>query len=118
MMIPVSYLLDYSILITVLFILLPVIDSVCDILGQTIIELVRIIGKIIIYVSKMTIRFGLYYMMAILYVFWFALIINVIINIFHIKNYEQINIFNTFVEEQNNLIRKIDIGIYKNYTYQ
>lgn len=117
-MIPVSYLLDYSILITILFTLLPVIDSVCDILGQIVVDLVRISGKIIIYVSKMIIRFGLYYMMATLYVFWFALIINVIINIFQVKNYAPTNILNTFVEEQNNLIRKIDIGIYKNYTYQ
>ncbi len=117
-MFQVSYLLNYSILITILFTLLPVIDSVCDILGQTIIDLVRIGGKIIIYVSKMIIRFVLYYLMATLYVFWFVLIINVIVNLFQVKNYEPTNIFNTFVEEQNNLIRKIDIGIYKNYTYQ
>lgn len=105
-----SYLLDYSILITLLFTILPIIDFVCDIIGLIIIDLVRIIGKIIIYIIKMTIRFGLYYLMAILYVFWFALIINVMVNLF----YESTNIFNTFVEEQNNLIRKIDTGIYKN----
>lgn len=90
MMITVSYLLDYSILITVLFTLLPVIDSICDILG-----------KIIIYISKMIIRFVLYYLLAIIYVYWFALIINVMVSLFQIKNYESTN---TFVEEQNNLI--------------
>jgi hypothetical protein len=110
-----SYLLDYSVLIILLFRLLPVIDSVCDFIGQTLIDIVRIVGKIIIYVSKIIIRFGLYYFMAILYVFWFALIINVLISLVQVKNYESINIFGTFIEEQNNLINKIDIIIYANY---
>lgn len=110
-----SYLLDYSILIILLFRLLPVIDTICDFVGQTLIDIVRIVGKIIIYVSKMIIRFGLYYFMAILYVFWFALIINVIVSLAQVKNYKSINIFDTFIEEQNNLINKIDTIIYANY---
>lgn len=81
-----SHLLHYSIIIILLYTLLPFIDFICDFISQIVIESVKILCEFITCVLKITIRFGLYYFMATIYIFWSALIVGVIVDLLHIKN--------------------------------
>ena len=110
-----SYILDYSVLIILLYRFLPIIDNIVDFIGQKIIDLFIILGQIIINISKMIIRFGLYYLVAILYVLWFGLIINIMISLYKFKYNESITISKLLIEEKNNFIKKIDNIIFSNY---
>jgi len=119
---------DYAIVIVLLFTLLPFIEKMIDYIGWMAISLTNDIGRLIIYLSnqignlyfnsvKLVVRGGLYYLMFVLYIYWIALIINIISNVFNSHNYNFTHIYDIALEEQNNLMNKIyDDSYLLNYT--
>lgn len=118
---------DYAIVIVLLFTLLPFIEKMIDFIKWTVIGLTNDIGQLIIYLIngignlffnsvKLVVRGSLYYLMALLYIYWIALIINIISNVFNSHNYNFTHIYDIALEEQNNLINKVYSDVYKNYT--
>lgn len=109
---------DYAIVIVLLFTLLPFIEKMIDYIRWMAISLTNDIGRLIIYLSnqignlffnsvKLVVRAILYYLMAVLYIFWITLIINIISNVFNSHNYNFTYIYDIALEEQNNLMNKI-----------
>lgn len=122
---------DYAIVIVLLFTLLPFIEKMIDFIGWMVVGLTNDIGKLIIYLTnlignlffnsvKLVVRGSLYYLMALVYIYWIALIINIISNIFNSHNYNFTYIYDIALEEQNNLMNKVYSevysDVYKNYT--
>lgn len=119
---------DYAIVIVLLFTLLPFIEKMIDFIGWILIGLTNDIGRLIIYLTngignlffnliKLVIKGILYYLMALLYIYWIALIINIISNVFNSHNFNFIHIYDIALEEQNNLMNKVYSDVYLlNYT--
>lgn len=116
--------IDYAIIITLLFTIEPsieyVIDNFCDLVIKFIeimCDLVTFLIKICAWLIKKIIKISFNSLMVTLRVLGFTLFINIIVNILYHKKYITYNIFNIMEEEQNDLIKKIYDNIYKNYTY-
>lgn len=119
---------DYAIIITIFFTLLPFIEKMIDFIKWMLISLTNDIGRLIIYLFnqigniffclvKLVIKGILYYLMALLYIYWIALIINIISNVFNSHNFNFIHIYDIALEEQNNLMNKVYSDVYLlNYT--
>lgn len=119
---------DYAIIITIFFTLLPFIEKMIDFIKWMLISLTNDIGRIIIYLFnqigniffclvKLVIKGILCYLMALLYIYWIALIINIISNVFNSHNFNFIHIYDIALEEQNNLMNKVHSDVYLlNYT--
>lgn len=119
---------DYAIVIVLLFTLLPFIEKLIDFVRWMAISLTNDIGRLIIYLTnvignlffnlvKLIVRGSLYYLMALLYIYWIALIINIITNIFNSHNFNFTYIYDIALEEQNNSMNKVYGDIYSlNYT--
>lgn len=109
---------DYAIIITIFFTLLPFIEKMIDFIKWMLISLTNDIGRLIIYLFnqigniffclvKLVIKGILCYLMALLYIYWIALITNIISNVFNSHNYNFTHIYYIALEEQNNLMNKI-----------
>ena len=119
---------DYAIVIVLLFTLLPFIEKLIDFVRWMAISLTNDIGRLIIYLTnvignlffnlvKLIVRGSLYYLMALLYIYWIDLIINIITNIFNSHNFNFTYIYDIALEEQNNSMNKVYGDIYSlNYT--
>ena len=119
---------DYAIVIVLLVTLLPFIEKMIDFIKWMLISLTNDIGRIIIYLFnqigniffclvKLMIKGILCYLMALLYIYWIALIINIISNVFNSHNFNFIHIYDIALEEQNNLMNKVHSDVYLlNYT--
>lgn len=119
---------DYAIIITIFFTLLPFIEKMIDFIKWMLISLTNDIGRLIIYLFnqigniffclvKLVIKGILCYLMALLYIYWIALIINIISNVFNSHNFNFIHIYDIALEEQNNLMNKVHSDVYLlNYT--
>ena len=119
---------DYAIIITIFFTLLPFIEKMIDFIKWMLISLTNDIGRLIIYLTngigniffclvKLVIKGILCYLMALLYIYWIALIINIISNVFNSHNFNFIHIYDIALEEQNNLMNKVHSDVYLlNYT--
>jgi hypothetical protein len=119
--------IDYAIVIVLLFTLLPFIEKMIDFIGWIVIGLTNDIGRFIIYLTngignlffnsvKLVVRGSLYYLIALVYIYWIALIINIISNVFNSHNFNFTHIYDIALEEQNNLMNKVYGDVYKNYT--
>lgn len=118
---------DYAIGITLLFTFLPLIEKMIDFISWIIIglainvlyfiiELANFTCNIFFGLVKLLIRGSLYYLMAILYIYWISLIINILVNISNNQNFNYTHIYNITLEEQSAMMNKMYYDIYKNYT--
>lgn len=116
----------HAIVITLLFTLLLFIEKMIDFISWMIIGLAINTGYFIIELAnfscniffgsvKLLIRGSLYYLMAILYIFWISLFINILMNISNNQNFNYIEIYNITLNEHSNMMNKIYYDVYKNH---
>lgn len=114
----------HAIVITLLFSLLPFIEKMIDFIGWMIIglaintryfivELANFSCNIFFGSIKLLIRGSLYYLMAILYIYWISLIINILMNISNNQNFNYTYIYNITLDEH--MMNKMYYDVYKNH---
>lgn len=99
--------IDYAILITLLYNSVPLIDFLIDNIGKFIIYTLNYIFIQLIDITKIIIKYILYYLMLLVYTLWIILFVNIIVDLFFVENYSKIiNIY----EKYNNTMSDIYIG--------
>lgn len=115
--------IDYSVIITLIYFVLPWIDIIIDAVGTFVIKILNDIGNLLLIGIKFGIRCIVYYLIAIIYTFWFMVIFNLMLKLFYpydselimnAFNYQNIfgNNFTDFTDIYNNLTN----NNYANYT--